>query len=407
MTRRILHVDLDAFFASVEQALDPGLKGKPVIVGGRPNSRGVVAAASYEARAYGLRSGMPLSTAYRLCPEGIYLPGRYKHYQEFSIRFMNILKGFSPQIEPMGIDEAFIDLTGFDPFYGPTASAAISIKEKVKIELGIIASIGIASNKVVAKVASDASKPDGLLEIAPGKEAEFLAPRPVRDLPMVGSSTEMVLKGLGINTIGQLAAQRLDTLKTIFGVHGEVLYYWSRGQDSSPVAHTDQPPKSISRSTTLAVDTLDRSVLIALLHYLTERVGAQLRENGMRTRCVTLKLRFGDFTTITRNQTIKDTTDLDQEVFRAGWKLMESALDERRQLVRLVGIGVSELSGSEHQLGLLPSIEEKQERLNAAVDRIRKRYGFTAIQLGRTLTLKKLYPTAYEGYMLKTSSLSR
>jgi len=405
--RRILHVDLDAFFASVEQALDPELKGRPVIVGGHPRSRGVVAAASYEARVYGLRSGMPLSIAYRLCPHGIYLPGRYKHYQDFSLRFMEILKRFSPQIEPMGIDEAFIDLTGFDTFYGPASTAAMGIKEGIKIELGINASIGIASNKVVAKVASDASKPDGLLEIEQGKEAEFLAPLPVRDLPMVGHKTENILRSLGINTIGGLAAQSIEALKAIFGVHGEVLYYWSHGQDSSPVAQIDQPPKSISRSTTLNVDTLDRSVLAALLHYLSERVGAQLREHGMRARCVTLKLRFADFTTITRNYTIKNSTDLDQDLFKAGWKLMDTALEESRQLVRLEGIGVSELTGREHQLSLLPSPGEKQGRLNTAVDKIRKRYGFTAIQVGRTLALKKLYPTAYEGYLLKTSSLSR
>ncbi|MSQ14796.1 MAG: DNA polymerase IV [Dehalococcoidia bacterium] len=405
MIRRILHVDLDAFFASVEQALDPGLRGKPVIVGGHPNSRGVVAAASYEARAFGLRSGMPLSRAYRLCPDGIYLPGRHERYREFSIRFMDILKGFSPQIEPMGLDEAFIDLTGFDLFYGPAAVAAKRIKEEVKNGLGINASIGIASNKLVAKVASDAGKPDGLLEIAPGEEAGFLAPLPVRDLPMVGSKTESVLKGLGINTIGQLAAQSLEALKTIFGVHGELLYYWSRAEDNTPVAHIDQPPKSISRSTTLAVDTLDRSILAALLHYLSERVGAQLRDHGMRTQRVSLKLRFADFTTITRSHTIKATTDLDQELFRAGWMLLESALDERRHPVRLVGIGVSELSGGERQLGLLPSVQEKHERLNAAVDKIRKRYGFKAIQVGRTLALKKLYPAAYEGNRLKTSSL--
>jgi len=202
--RTIMHIDLDAFFVSVEQASNPELRGKPVVVGGKPGSRGVVATASYEARAFGLHSAMPISTAARLCPQAIFIEGNYNHYTEVSKKFMAILADFSPFLEPMGLDEAYMDVTGFESLHGTIRQMAVKIKQRVKDELGIVGSIGIATCKVVAKVASDESKPDGLIEIPPGGEATFLSPLAIRKLPGVGKKTEQVLISLGIKTIGQL-----------------------------------------------------------------------------------------------------------------------------------------------------------------------------------------------------------
>ena len=271
--RTIMHVDLDAFFVSVEQASNPELRGKPVVVGGKPGSRGVVATASYEARAFGLHSAMPLSTAVRLCPQAIFIEGNYNHYADVSKKFMAILADFSPFLEPMGLDEAYMDVTGFESLHGSIHQMALKIKQRVKDELGIVASIGIASCKVVAKVASDESKPDGLIEVPPGDEAAFLAPLAIRKLPGVGKKTEQVLMGLGIRTIGQLARMPPNALKSRFGVFGEMLRRHANGMDNSPVTPPGEA-KSISRETTFEEDTHDIDFLSATLRYQAEKVGA-------------------------------------------------------------------------------------------------------------------------------------
>jgi len=400
-----MHVDLDAFFVSVEQVDNPELKGKPVVVGGKPDRRGVVAAASYEARAFGLHSGMPLTTASRLCPEAIFIEGSFAKYRRASRGFMAILADFSPYLEPVGIDEAYLDVTGFQSLHGSMHRMARKIKQRVKDELGLQASIGIASGKVVAKVASDFSKPDGLLEVAAGKERSFLAPLPVAQLPGVGKKTERALKGLGITTIGKLADKPLATLKSRFGIYGEMLHRYARGIDEREIA----PPaeaKSMSRETTFAADTADRSFLTATLRYLSERVGSELRERGRQAGRVTLKLRYADFTTITRSRTLTRSADTDQAIFGTGVDLLLKALVQEKQPVRLIGIGVSHLSEGK-QLGLLDSTEQRLERLNKAIDRIRSKYGFTAIQTGRTMRLKDIFPAGDDGYTLHTPSLSR
>ena len=202
MARRIMHIDLDAFFVSVEQAENPELRGKPVVVGGRPDRRGVVAAASYEARAFGLHAGMPITTAYRLCPQAIFIEGSFAKYRHASEKFMAILADFSPYLEPVSLDEAYLDATGFESIHGSIQHMAVKIKQRIKDELKLSASVGIASAKVVAKVASELSKPDGLLEVAAGKERSFLAPLPIAKLPGIGKKTERILRGLGIHTIG-------------------------------------------------------------------------------------------------------------------------------------------------------------------------------------------------------------
>ena len=403
---RIMHIDLDAFFVSVEQVLNPELKGKPVVVGGKPDRRGVVAAASYEARAFGLHSGMPLATASRLCPQTIFIEGSFPRYRDASKRFMAILADFSPYLEPMGLDEAYLDATGFESIHGSIRQMAVAIKKRIKDELGLCASVGIAGCKVVAKVASDLSKPDGLLEVSAGEERSFLAPLPVVQLPGVGKKSESVLRGLGINTIGQLAALPLGILKSHFGIAGVIIHNHANGIDERKV----EPPgeaRSISRETTFGRDTSDGSLLSATLRYLSEKVGSALRRKGKQAGCITLKLRYADFTTITRQQTLSQAGDSDQIIFDTGCKLLKKELSAEKQAVRLIGIGVSSLVESGRQLDMLDASDMRLKKLDMAIDRIRQKYGFTAIQTGRTLLLKDIFPANDEGYTLPTPSLSR
>jgi len=401
-----MHIDLDAFFVSVEQVLNPELKGKPVVVGGRPDRRGVVASASYEARAFGLYAGMPLSTASRLCPQATFIEGSFSKYRDASQKFMAILVDFSPFIEALGLDEAYLDATGFESIYGSVHQMAVAIKQRIKDELGLCASVGLASCKVVAKVASELSKPAGLLEVAAGEETSFLAPLPVARLPGIGKKTERILRGLGINTIGKLSITPLSALKSHFGASGELLHRLANGIDDRKV-EAPGAAKSISRETTFGKDTKDRSLLQATLRYLSERVGADLRQRGKQSRGITLKLRYADFTTITRSHTLRQTSDTDQTIFDTGEKLLKKALLAEKQPVRLIGIGVSNLTEPGGQLDMLDSSAQRLEQLNRAIDRIRKKYGFTAIQTGRTLRLKDIFPNDKDGYTLQTPSLSR
>jgi len=401
-----MHIDLDAFFVSVEQAQNPDLKGKPIVVGGKPDRRGVVASASYEARHYGLHAGMPLATASRLCPQAIFIEGNFHKYRDASQKFMTILADFSPYLEPLGLDEAYLDATGFESIHGTIRQMAVAIKQRIKDELGICASIGIASSKVVAKIASELSKPDGLLEVPTGEERSFLRPLPVAKMPGIGKKGERILKGLGINTIGQLAALPLGVLKGHFGAAGELMLNHANGIDDREV----EPPgeaKSISRETTFGKDTGDSSFLKATLRYLSERVGSELRQKGKLSRCVTLKLRYADFTTITRQHTLSQASDTDQIIFDTGIKLLRKELSQEKQAIRLIGIGVSNLVEAGRQLEMLDASAQRLEKLNTAIDRIRKKYGFTAIQTGRTLLLKDIFPESDDGYTLQTPSLSR
>jgi DNA polymerase-4 len=403
--RHILHIDLDAFFVSVEQVLAPELRSKPVVVGGRPDRRGVVASASYEARAFGIRAGMPLAQAYRLCPQAIFLQGSFPAYRDASERFVTILADFSPGLEPAGLDEAYLDVTGCEA-HGTPHQLALHIKERVKKELRLIASVGVASCKVVAKIASDLGKPDGLVEVAAGQEKEFLAPLPVASLPGVGRRTEQALKAMGIRTIGQLASLPPEAIKNRLGAAGVMLHHYANGIDSREV----EPPgeaKSISRETTFAEDTLDRAFLQAILRYLCERVGAELRQESKHARTITLKLRYADFETITRRISSKEVTDADEVIFAGAIKLLNQALAKKRKLVRLIGVGVSNLVSYGKQLNLLDSRPQRLSHLDKAIDRIRNKYGFTSIQTGRTLLLKDIFASREGDYILETPSLSR
>ena len=383
MTSYIFHIDLDAFFVSVEQVLNPALKGKPVVVGGKLK-RGVVASASYEARSFGLHSGMPLSTARRRCPQAIFIQGDFSRYRQASERFMAILADFTPSLEPLGLDEAYLDMTGFE--YVSPQEAALEIKKRIKEDLDLTASVGIASCKVVAKIASDMSKPDGLLQVSPGEERGFLAPLPITRLPGVGKKTKQVLERMGITTIGQLADLPLSPLKQALGIVGETLHQYATGIDERKV----EPPgeaKSISRQTTFEEDTLNSSFLRASLYQLSEEVGAELRQQGKQARRVNLKLRYADFKTVTRSHTLREATDADQVIFEAGLHLMESTLKRERRLVRLLGIGVSMLVSPEKQLNMFDSSTQRLNRLYKAIDRLRGKYGFDSIKRGQVLPL--------------------
>lgn len=405
MNRRILHIDLDAFFVSVEQALAPKLCGKPVVVGGSPDRRGVVASASYEARIFGIKAGMPLAQAYRLCPQAIFLQGSFPAYRDASEKFMVILADFSPCLEPAGLDEAYLDITGCELFGNPYQLAS-SIKRRVKKELKLIASVGIASCKVVAKIASDSGKPDGLVEVAAGQEREFLALLPVASLPGVGKKTEQSLKAMGIKTVGQLAVLPLEVVKNRFGNYGLMIHHYANGIDNREVEEPGQA-KSISRETTFAEDTSDKIFLQAMLRYLCERVGAELRQETKHARTITLKLRHSDFETITRRFSSKEIIDADELIFAGAVKLLEQALGGKRKPVRLIGVGVSSLVGYGKQLNLLDSRPQRLGHLDKAIDRIRNKYGFTAIQTGRTLLLKDIFDRRKGDYVLETPSLSR
>ena len=406
MPRQILHIDLDAFFVSVEQMLNPELLGKAVVVGGHVDSRGVIAAASYEAREYGLKSGMSIAKAHHLCPHAIFVPGKFSHYIDASKKFMAVLADYTPDIEPMGLDEAYLDMTGFEPHYGPVKQIASTIKGRIKSEIGITASIGVSTSKVVSKVAANLCKPNGLLEVAPGKEQRFLAPLPIGKLPLVGPQTEKKLGGLGIKTVGDLAKWPVNLLQKMFGLHGQMLNLHAHGIDVNMVAPR-QHIKSISRETTFAKDSLDHGYIKANLRYLSERVGAALRKEGKSAKCISLKLRYADFETTSRSLTPKQPIDTNESIFATGMILLEKTLKIRRHLIRLIGIGVSNLINKQSQLDIFDATLIKLEHLNATIDRIRSKYGYTAIQTGATLPLGKTASIHDRHYLLATPCLSR
>jgi DNA polymerase-4 len=381
MARCIFHIDLDAFFVSVEQVLNPELKGKPVIVGGDPERRGVVASASYEARPFGIHAGMPSSKARRLCPQAIFIRSHFSLYKDASAKFMKILGDFSPHIEPLGLDEAYLDVTGCEEPYGSPRQLALAIKERINKELKITASVGIAACKVVAKIASDLCKPDGLLEIAPGEEQAFLNPLPIAKLPGVGEKTEQSLKEMGIKTIGELAALPLDMIKRQFGATGAVLQSYAKGIDDREVEAPGEA-KSISQELTFARDTLDRNSLEANLHNLCQEVCQELRSQNKRAKCVAIKLRYADFKTITRQVTLQEASDVTRVVFATAQQLLSKTLAQQEKPIRLIGIRVSSLAGEEKQLPMFDPRVAKFGHLDQAVDKIRKKYGPTAIKTG-------------------------
>jgi DNA polymerase-4 len=377
--RTILHVDLDAFFASVEQRDRPELRGKPVIVGGDPGGRGVVSAASYEARRFGVHSAMSLREAVRRCPDGVFLPVDGRRYQQASRDVMAILRRFTPQVEPISIDEAFLDVTGSRQLFGEGRAIALAIKAAIREDVDLPASVGVATTKLVAKIASDLQKPDGLVVVEPGEEAAFLAPLPIARLWGVGEKTAVALADYGIRTIGDLAALAPDVLVRRFGKHGASLASRARGMDDDPV-HQGDPAKSVGHEHTFDVDTSDRETIERTLLAMSDGVAGRLRSAGVRASTIAVKIRDSSFRTITRQRTLPEPTDMTDPIFRAA---VELARPEVRGIrVRLLGVTASNL-GDREQLGLFPTEEPRRRAAIEAADTIRRRYGEQAVTRGR------------------------
>ena len=381
--RSILHVDMDAFFASVEQRDNPELRGKPVVVGGSPEQRGVVAAASYEARVFGIHSAMPMSQALRLCPHVIRVSGRHSNYGAISRQIMAILRDYTPLVEPISIDEAFLDVTGCERVRGSAVEIAREIRRRIKEELGLTASVGVAPNKFLAKLGSDLHKPDGLTVIPPGRVQEFLGRLPIKKLWGVGKATEKRLADLGLKTVGQLAAYPADVLARNVGEAAAAhLQRLARGEDDRPVIAEAGAPKSISNEVTFAEDTADVAFLRRTLLELGEQVGRRLRAAGFRARTVHMKLRFNDFKTITRNRTLVQPTDADAVIYETGTTLLSEVHLARP--VRLIGIGVMNLVGDEER-NLFTDVEEPKKAVDPALDKIRGKFGTGAIKRARLM----------------------
>lgn len=388
--KTIFHVDMDAFFVSVEELFDPSLKGKAVVVGGPKDARGVVSAASYEARKFGVHSAMPLRTAGKLCPHAIFLNGHPDRYRDYSHKVHAVLNEFSPKVEMASVDEAYMDLTGTERLLGPPLQAAHLLHNRMKQVTGLNCSVGIATSRLVAKVSSDQAKPNGILWVQPGLEANFLAPLDVRRIPGVGKVTEQKLKDYGIRKVGDLARLEESFLRRRFGQWGLALAGKSQGMDAGSWFDGDigdhDDPKSISHEHTFDTDTAEPLELEATLARLAEKVARRLREHEFHANIVHLKLRYKDFTTLTRSKTLPQSTQLDHELIAESRHLFRQAWDGKTP-IRLIGTGVSGFEAHEGQLGLLDS--EKNQRARqalAAVDRIRDKYGEKSVKLATGLT---------------------
>jgi len=377
---------MDAFFAAVEQRDRPELRGRPVIVGGDPAGRGVVAAASYEARRFGVRSAMPAAEAQRRCPHAVFLRPRGRRYAEVSEQVMALLRQYTPLVEQVSVDEAFLDVTGCERLFGPAEEIARQIQERLRTELGLSASLGVAPNRFLAKLASDRDKPGGLVVVRPAEVEAFLRELPLEALWGVGEVTAERLRRLGLRSVGQLAAYPLELLERQFGEYGRRLHQLAHGVDDTPLA-LGAEPKQVSAETTFDHDTGDRDFLETALLALCERVGERLRRKGLAATTVTLKLRFSDFRTITRRSTEAESVCEDLALFRRARRLLVPQLQPGRK-IRLIGVAASNFA-SARQPALFG--EEKTSRpVDSAVDRVREKFGEQALRRARFVT--KTFP---------------
>ncbi len=383
--RTIFHVDMDAFFVSVEELYDPSLKGKPVVVGGQRDERGVVSAASYAARKFGVHSAMPLRTAAKLCPQAVFVNGHPERYREYSERVYEVLCRFSPQVEMASVDEAYLDMTGTERLHGLPLSSAHRLHEAIKSATELNCSIGIGTSRLIAKVGSAKAKPNGVLWVLPTQEAKFLAPLDVRDIPGVGKVMEKKLHEMGIERVGDLARLEEGELEQRFGKWGLALAGKARGQDAggwfdSEVGE-DTDPKSISHEHTYNEDTANLERLQSTLMRLSEMVGRRLREGGYFARTIQLKLRYRDFTTLTRAHSLEQPTQLDIEIYEIARRLF---LQNWKQgtAVRLLGVQSSNFESGPSQIDLLePSRQQRWRKALQAADHLRDKFGESSIGL--------------------------
>ncbi|HMM23070.1 MAG TPA: DNA polymerase IV [Selenomonadales bacterium] len=381
MQRWIIHIDMDAFFAAVEQRDNPKLHGQPVIVGGL-GRRGVVSTASYEARRYGVHSAMPMSEARRRCPHGIYLPGNHRKYGKVAADIRRILADFSPAVEPLSLDEAFLDVSGMEWLYSDPPEIARKIKQRIRDELELTASAGVAPNKFLAKLASDWKKPDGLVVVRPGQEQAFLKDIPVSRLWGIGGKSANLLQSLGVSTIGQLARIDMGVLAKHFGNSAEPLRNLALGLDDRPVI-PDHDPKSIGNEVTFEEDLHSPEELETILLALTQKVCRRLRQSGLSGRTITVKMRFASFRTITRSRTLGEPTLLDHTIFETAQAILGTV--PLAEGVRLLGVTVSNLHPYGGQTSLFSLEDDKHLKVCQTIDKLKDRFGETAVTRGRLL----------------------
>lgn len=387
--RAIIHIDMDAFYASVEQRDNPELKGKPVIIGGSVESRGVVSTASYEARKYGVHSAMPMAEAHRLCPNGVYLPVDMQKYRLVSHQIMDIFHRFTPEVEAISLDEAFLDVTASQKLFGTAEEIGREIKRLIKTELNLTASVGLAYNKFLAKLASDMDKPDGFYQIGPEELESKVWPLPVRRMMGVGGKTAQLLEGMGVRTIGQLAKMNMGLLEHILGKQGIMMYEVANGVDNRMVEPVRES-KSVGRETTFPKDISERYVLETILFTLADDVCHTLRATNLKGRTVSIKIRYPDFQSITRAQTLDGYTSSFEPVFEAVKQLMEHNYKDGTP-VRLIGVTVSGLKKDDEiieqqDLFFDGGAQKKQAALNSVMDKINEKYGGDTVHRARKLT---------------------
>ena len=381
--RKIIHVDMDAFYASVEQRDDPSLMGKPVVVGGKPNSRGVVSASSYEARKFGIYSAMPIAEAHWRCPNAIFLPVNMRKYQGVSSQIRQIFLTYTPIVEPLSLDEAFLDVTGSTTLFGSAGSIASTIKQRIKQELNLTASVGLASNKFLAKLASDLKKPDGFVVVQPDRVQEFLDPLSVERLWGVGKKTATQLHKLNIKTVRDIRHLQKGQLTQLFGVLGAQLYLLAQGIDDRPV-ESDKIVKSIGHETTFVNDITDRDLLETALLKLSIDVGRRMRKEGLKGKTVTLKVRYNDFRSVSRSHSLLQAIDLDDVIYREARNLLSEV--SLKQPIRLIGVTVNNLTDqSESQLSLFSETQQGNEILTKVIDLVNDKYGEKSITRARLL----------------------
>ena len=387
--RAIIHIDMDAFYASVEQRDNPELKGKPVIIGGSVESRGVVSTASYEARKYGVHSAMPMAEAHRLCPDGVYLPVDMQKYRLVSHQIMDIFHRFTPEVEAISLDEAFLDVTASQKLFGTAEEIGREIKRLIKTELNLTASVGLSYNKFLAKLASDMDKPDGFYQIGPEELESKVWPLPVRRMMGVGGKTAQLLEEMGVRTIGQLAKMNMGLLEHILGKQGIMMYEVANGVDNRMVEPVRES-KSVGRETTFPKDISERYVLETILFTLADDVCHTLRATNLKGRTVSIKIRYPDFQSITRAQTLDGYTSSFEPVFEAVKQLMEHNYKDGTP-VRLIGVTVSGLKKDDEiieqqDLFFDGGAQKKQAALNSVMDKINEKYGGDTVHRARKLT---------------------
>lgn len=404
MQRTIFHIDADAFFASAEQGFHPQLRGRPVIVGGKENQRGVVHTASYEARALGVRTGMPLFKAKALCPQAVFLKGNYEHYRAVSAVFQEVYLNFTPLVEFTSLDDAYLDMSGAMHLYPSARWIAQAIKEEVFRRTGVTLSVGIGSSKIIARIASDLQKPAGVVEVPAGQEKQFLGPLPVELLPGVGRMAKERLQDLRIFKVGQLATLPRLVLEQLFGKNGVKIWHYANGEDTRTVAPKILP-KQISRETSFEEDTADMHIVRGTLQYLSERIAKKLRAENLLGRTVSVKIGYSDFKRHARSSSLEQPTADSKTLFNAVERIFEE-LHLRRIRIRHVGVAVTNIEWQNYQ-GNLFGATQTREALNSAVDEIRERFGFMALMPADTLELKRKYRMDAHGYVLHNPALTR